>query len=36
MNAEMTEQKNIDDSGNNNNCIYSTTVCAVGVDDMNG
>jgi|GEM_PF-3785420 len=35
MNAEMTKQKIIEFLGNNNNCTYSTTFCAVDVKNMN-
>ncbi len=36
MNAKVTEQKIIRVVGNNKNCTYPTTACAVDVDDMNG
>jgi len=35
MNAEMTVQKIIKVFGNNNNCTYPTTVCAVDVKSIN-
>jgi len=36
MNAEMTEQKIIEVSGNINTCTSPTTVCAVVIKKMNG
>jgi hypothetical protein len=36
MKAKMTKQKIIRVLGNNRNCTYPTTVCAVDVNDTNG